>query len=340
MTENINMFDAHCHPTDSPASLNTIPRMKTKQLVCMSTNSRDLEKVAQLATEYPDRVVPAFGYHPWFSHWIYDDTADTFSAQLFSKTTHYKSTITPEPAHDFIDKLPEPLPLSKVLNTIEYYLEKFPNALVGECGLDKAFRIPDPATINHDTDDMSEAQANRILSIYKVTMDHQNLIFSKQMELAIKYNRPVSIHAVQCPAPIHDIVMAGFKSPSCDEKSWPPAICLHSYTGSPDFLKSTWYKPISKKKQKALTQNGSNFKLPHVYVSLSFLLNQKDLDALLPLIPSDSLLFESDYHSAGEFMDELNTKVLDKASKCLGKSALDLSKEVESNFLTFTQSYL
>lgn len=65
----------------------------------------------------------------------------------------------------------------------------------------------------------------------------------------------------------------------------------------------------------------------------------KDLDALLPLIPSDSLLFESDYHAAGEFMDELNIKVLDEASKCLGKSVLGLSKEVESNFLTFIQSY-
>lgn len=337
MTEEINIYDAHCHPTDVPSKLNLIAGMKTKKLICMSTNAQDMGLVAKVATQYSDKVVPAFGYHPWFSYQLYDDIS-YFHSKPFNKTEHYKYTLFPEPTQEFIDDLPDPLPLSEVLETIKKYLKAFPNAVVGECGLDKAFRLPVGSNANNSSDSTNEISANRILSVYKVQLEHQKLVFLKQMELSVELNRPISVHAVQCPAQVYDIVQSGIYNKSQKTPAWPPAVCLHSYTGSSEFLKSTWYRPVSKRKQKAQNKHDSTEQMPLIYVSLSYLLNRKNIGEIASAVPDGLLLFESDFHAAGPEMDELNMNVLNHASDCLEVAPLTLSKRIESNFFNFIQS--
>jgi len=129
------------------------------------------------------------GYHPWFSHCI------TLNASL-SKEDHYrrlfldaqKKTVTPEHQtifDDILPNLPLPRPLNDVLNEMRRNLSIFPNAMVGEVGMDRSFRVPF---------DFYEKPRRR--TPFTVPIDHQITILEAQLDLAIELNRNVSIHSV------------------------------------------------------------------------------------------------------------------------------------------------
>ncbi|PHH79983.1 hypothetical protein CDD83_3804 [Cordyceps sp. RAO-2017] len=105
----LGVFDAHCHPTDTMASLAAgLPAMRAAAVAAMATRSQDQHLVAQVAAspaeasglarsrrplqqklslleeggkEKEERaggadatvLLPSFGWHPWFSHHLYDD---------------------------------------------------------------------------------------------------------------------------------------------------------------------------------------------------------------------------------------------------------------------------
>lgn len=241
----LGVYDAHCHPTDTMSSISSINEsMRARILTVMATRSQDQDLVDSLAKTHgikgrdavalasstqsnghasPQRVIPSFGWHPWFSHQLYDDmllekadaTFDPSAQDLKAqKRQHYNTVLSPSPEskddEGFIDELPDPQPLSGLIAQTRTYLEAHPYALVGEIGLDKAFRLPShgPAV----DDEMTPGRRNgQRLSPYRVNMDHQRRIFIAQLNLAGELGRPVSVHGVQAPGILFDTLKATFK---------------------------------------------------------------------------------------------------------------------------------
>ena len=119
----LGVYDAHCHPTDTMPLVPSIPKMKARALTVMATRDQDQELVAQVAEIYglngPDIdkqdscrcLIPSFGWHPWFSYQLYDDTEQTVSdaeSEGF-KIQHYQSVLIPKPDNPaFIKSLVTP----------------------------------------------------------------------------------------------------------------------------------------------------------------------------------------------------------------------------------------
>jgi Tat protein secretion system quality control protein TatD with DNase activity len=338
------LFDAHCHPTDTMNSIDDIRNMKAKVLTIMATRREDQELVSDVASRFPlthkdeyDRssstfVVPAFGWHPWFSHQIFDDRS---TKEKPDASTHYKNVLTPDVEDQaFLTALPEPKSLTRFLEETERKLRQFPFALVGEVGLDRSFRLPNGWRPNEvDSRDPSRtpgSREGRKLSPYKVQLAHQEIILEAQLRLAAKLQRPASIHSVQAHGAVHGILQklwsghenlssrqrkrrssaagahaAEGEDESCGESSsplpFPPRICLHSYSGPAEFLREFLNK-----------------KVPiDVYISFSDIINfsQRSSDKVADVIrsvPDSKILVESDLHIAGAEMDNCLGSIFQK----------------------------
>ncbi|KXJ95254.1 hypothetical protein Micbo1qcDRAFT_157103 [Microdochium bolleyi] len=368
----LGVYDAHCHPTDTLASIASIPDMHARVLTVMSTRRQDQDLVAEVADKYgvkdigavtsgpaarTARIVPSFGWHPWFSHQLYDDTAPvpSYDGTPEGKRAHYDAILQPKPsAKDpaFSDGLPEPRPLSEFVRETRARLEAHPFALVGEVGVDKAFRIPQNLTTDHEAnrDDTLTpgGREGRLLSPHRVSMAHQTTILAAQLRLAGELGRPVSCHGVQAHGVLYDAIaqtwrghekevlsrreknqiaknaenfsssdgsdddddddegrsnkappkprQAGSVSPTPRQlgpKPFPPRICLHSYSGSVDFVKQYMHPSVPAK----------------VFCSFSIVVNWGQSgagdksDEVIRALPDDRILVESDLHTAGEDMD-------------------------------------
>ncbi|KAL1740669.1 hypothetical protein HDZ31DRAFT_67715 [Schizophyllum fasciatum] len=220
------IVDVHCHPTDSP-----IPHALLAQpghtICAMATRRADQARVAALARAYPKRVVPAFGYHPWFSHHIsvppatdpaaMGDAAATSALPLHtppppSKADHYRALLAPKPHQEsafaaLLPRLPDPTPLPAILADLRANLAAFPGAMLGEVGLDRAFRVPiagkyaydeggdapadgehgdAPAEAAHNRTDAPTANdGTRTLSPFTVPIAHQLAVLEAQTALAV-----------------------------------------------------------------------------------------------------------------------------------------------------------
>ncbi|RPA87019.1 Metallo-dependent hydrolase [Ascobolus immersus RN42] len=202
-----SLYDAHCHPTDTPSCLPKIPKMRVKGLCVMGTRFSDQVPVKELAAKEPT-VIPSFGLHPWFSHYLYDDSDPTLAGLKDDmsklKSVHYFQVLQPDPEAHFINDLPDPVPLSEKINELRELLKATPNALVGEIGLDKSFRIPvnwsehvPNPEYSEDPDTPAGSRGGRRLSPYRVSAEHQKKVFVAQVKLAGELGRGVSAHSVK-----------------------------------------------------------------------------------------------------------------------------------------------
>lgn len=371
------VFDAHCHPTDTVPSFDKIAGMKTRALTIMATRGQDQRLVANFADKLAitdeavsavestscssksrGYIIPAFGWHPWFSHQIFVDEKD----DVPSNFNHYRVTLSPSPEDSgFITSLPDPRSLSGLLDQTRKYLESYPYAIVGEIGLDRVFRIPgnEAADNGYQKDPALTpgGREGRRLSPYRVDMQHQRKIMKAQLSLAGEMQRAVSVHGVAAHGVVFETLeetWRGYERPTlskrerkrrasvdaehekeeileADEQSsdlggskpFPPRICLHSYSGPADTLRQYLHPSVPST----------------IFFSFSRLVNFSSTSdkavAAIQAVPDDRILAESDLHAAGEEMDHLLEEVVRTICQIKGWTLDEGVKLLRSNWLHY-----
>ena len=165
------------------------------------------------------------GYHPWFAHHIAFTKPE-------SKRKHYESLLLPpSPSEEdlvafekVLESQPEPRLFDDILSEVRKNLLDFPNALLGEVGLDRAVRIP------YDYD-----VTPRVLSPFSISFEHQLKILEPQLELAVELKRNVSFHTVKA----HDATLQLLErmASKFGDKFWDVSMDLHSCGLSPQMWK-------------------------------------------------------------------------------------------------------
>lgn len=325
------------------------------------------ESAAAAADPSQAQIVPAFGVHPWYSYKYYIPTSEQGEAEASAltgaaKAAHYAAVLSPAPDAAFVAALPDPVSFYTVLRQLEAHLVEFPEAIVGECGLDKIFRIQNPfysataaavtttdATAGEKTPADYQPQQPK-LSRHVVKMSHQTALLRLQLEVAARHTRPVSLHCVKAPTALLDLVRAMAVPP--------PALCLHSYTGSVEYLVNNWYaaeRASVKLQQKQQRERENKVKpvndddtvapasaptFPRIYVSLSTIFNNDARHAttfkdLVQAIPSDRLLLESDHYIGEHGWDQMNRAVATSVAAILGGTVPAVLDQTGENFRQF-----
>ncbi|EED16711.1 Cut9 interacting protein Scn1, putative [Talaromyces stipitatus ATCC 10500] len=375
---NLGVFDAHCHPTDTMTSISDIPHMNATALTVMSTRGEDQELVDEVAKRLGDyhqelkqgngKIVPCFGWHPWFAHQIRveadeEATSKTETTEAI-KIQHYRNALTgsmgnEEEDNHFFNTLPTPKPLSVLLEETKTRLSAHPNALVGEVGLDKAFRLPMPWQEEElefrDAGLTSGSREGRKLSPYRVTIAHQKALLKAQLQLAGQLRRAVSVHSVQGHGAVLEVFQELWKGHErkvessrqrkkrVDEEKiereaeqdvdgsgqeteltplpYPPRICMHSYSGSPEAVRQLLRPSVPS----------------DVYFSFSTVINftgpsVKWVQTSLESLPDERILIESDLHTAGKRMDDLLEEVVRTVCRVKGWSLEDGTRILAENW--------
>ena len=158
----LHWTDAHNHLHDprlgDPGPLVAAMKLAgVTRCVVNATREADWPAVENLATTYQDFVVPAFGIHPWHAHTAGAGWQDKLRAML----------------------------------------EKHPQALIGECGLDQWITEP--------------------------PLEIQRPVFTDQLRLARELDRPLTIHCLKAWGALFD----------CFAEAPPPSrFLMHSFGGS------------------------------------------------------------------------------------------------------------
>ena len=344
----VGVYDAHCHPTDSMSCIEEIPNMQAEALTIMATRSQDQDLVSQVAEQVGlfsssaegssevrrCKVVPSFGWHPWFSHQLYDDVYDP-AKNPPSKKDHYASVLSPSLADGaFLHALPEPRSLASFIRQTRGYLERYPLALVGEIGLDKTFRIPDllqpeqPA--EHEPEQTAGSRQGRRLSPYRVDVQHLTRVLKGQLDLAAEMGRAISVHGVSAHGVLFEALQSTWKG---HEK---PVVSHRTRKRRMSVTAAHVHEEGSESGDNGSSESGVGERKPYppriclhsysgppeplkqylhpavpatIFFSFSEVINFSTAAAsraveVIKALPADRILIESDLHRAGPGMDE------------------------------------
>lgn len=159
--------DSHAHLQDErlaplAATLARARAAGVGRIICCGTSEADWPRVSAIAAEFPDIVRPAFGLHPWF---------------IRERSPQWRGRL-------------------------ERFLDRHPDAVIGEIGLDRAVE---------DRDDAAPEEVLRF-----------------QLRLARARARPASIHGRQSWARLLELLAA--------EGPHPAGAVLHAFSGPPDLM--------------------------------------------------------------------------------------------------------
>ncbi|GJC78367.1 Cut9-interacting protein scn1 [Colletotrichum liriopes] len=350
------------------STIDSVPEMRASALTVMATRSQDQALVAEIAASHGVRskyemsqghLIPSFGWHPWFSYQLFDDTG-----QPDAKKRHYQAVLAPAPEDpDFLDALPTPRSLSAFLADSRRRLQDHPLALVGEVGLDKAFRLPEGRT-NADESSRDRTltpggREGRRLAPQHVKMPHQVAVLKAQLALAGELGRPVSVHGVQAHGVLHDTLSSlwkghekevvsrkkkrlvaegaedfdsedelqedGFGRKDVPSKPYPPRICLHSYSGPAEMLKQYTNPAIPARMFFSFSSA----------INLGTKAGADKIVEVLQACPDNSILVESDLHIAGEEMDARLEEMYRKVCEIKGWKLQEGVERIGKNYREF-----
>ncbi|PFH52242.1 hypothetical protein AMATHDRAFT_74306 [Amanita thiersii Skay4041] len=263
-----HVTDVHCHPTDAPVI--SVEAMQSLQItICaMATRPSDQTRVRDLAIRYPSKVIPSFGYHPWFSHYI------SLLDSSVSKESHYRSLFLSNQSENqvlfnhLLQHLPDPIPLEQIISELRNNLIAFPNAMLGEVGLDRVFRIP-----------VDYFASPRKLTPFTIPLKHQLAVIEAQLRLAVEMGRNVSFHSVKSQQAT--ITLLADMRKKYGERWDAINVDIHSCTMSSE----TW-RAIEKAH-------------PNVFMSVSTVINgrNRNLQSLIAACSPNRIMVESDYNN-------------------------------------------
>lgn len=182
-----------------------------------------------------------------------------------------------------------------------YLTENHPStAMLGEVGLDRSFRIPAPkeeAKTQRDSATSSSTQQadggdnpvvdggsgtarpRKKLTTLHTPIQHQVELLERQLRVAMRLDRNISMHSVQAQAATVELAERLSRSP--EWKASRAKLCMHSYGGSADTI-----------------QRLHRILKDRVYFSFSTTINARlsRLEELIRSVPDDRLLVESDFN--------------------------------------------
>lgn len=318
----------------------------------MGTRAEDQALVASLADSHgvrsndpeswtdDERVVPCFGWHPWFSYQMYISHAEDSSKEETiledeEKIRHYQSVLQPrrsDPTEEdrrIFLSFPNPKPFSLFLAETRKLLEKYPLSLIGEIGLDRSFRIPEAwvPDLNHQRDGglTPGGREGRRLTPFRVDMKHQKAIFKLQLQLGAEFNRGVSVHGVQAHGVVFETLKELYKGhekkvPSKRERKKLGEQNSSAY--ETDKTTSSCPKPYPPRvclhSYSGNPEHFLQYKDPSIpidiFASFSTAINLSDeeengivsesFEKMIEAVDDSMLLVESDLHTAGDRMDQ------------------------------------
>ena len=176
------------------------------------------------------------------------------------------------------------------LGPLEALLKEEPSALVGEIGLDGL----------------------------RPNFDLQLSNFRGQFELAADLDRPITTHCVKAFGPLRTVFE--------ETTRLPPAIAMHSYTGSWDFARDL--NRLAEKKGSKLYFGFSNF--------VNGRQKAARREALIKKLPDDRILIESDLEDAAAIDDHLDL-ALKLVAQAKGWTTDQTIAQCQANAHTFIQ---
>lgn len=236
-----------------------------RRLVVLScaVDMDDWDRCLEYAAKSKYRI-PAIGVHPWYVESVVPTTCDGDDPDDAEGSDTIIATNM------------------RWLDKMEKLLQLHPGCMVGEIGLCKVARFI--RTYN------GGKQAALLI---------QRQIFLQQLLLAAKYHRPVSIHCVNQHGILLDVFHSLQHSDS-DSNQIPPAMALHSYTGTVHHVQTLlqWEKQVRAYQMTASTDPLLYFGFSHSvnYMMCTSTKAKRQGMETLRSIPRNRILIESDVH--------------------------------------------
>ncbi|KAI7815934.1 TatD family [Gamsiella multidivaricata] len=213
------LTDAHCHIQDDRQNINSLVHSWS------SSSDKSTSSDATVAPLLTGKVC-LMGVQPSkdLGLPVQDDGSISISTAALSLNSSSKvlglpTSASEEYLRDLSKRLPEPRALEPALKELRRQLEAHPHAVVGEIGLDRTARVPEPSipssssttattTAGCDNGDKEKKDPNQKRTTLALTsIQHQLDIVREQLKLAASLNRAVSFHCVQAYGHWHDFLI-------------------------------------------------------------------------------------------------------------------------------------